>query len=608
MKRVWLGAWLAFSLAACGGGDVDLDAGDGALPEDGRDGGDGLADDGGPETDDAGPAADDGDPDSDDGDPGTDDGGPGTDEGGPVEDGTLAHPILIPVSGERTYYTDARDTTQAVSDVLDSYPPNQLDESGPEFIYYFVLARTTRVTAWLGAEPAGVDVDLHLCRSLEPVDLVARGNLEVAGELPPGTYFLVADTYVENGTPLPGPYSLHFLAQVEHAGTLEDPIPLDQGEDEPVPVPFVFVDARDTSAASSDRFDSYPPNSLDESGPEYVYAFRVAEPVRVTVEIEAPEPDGVDIDVHLLSSLDPLVLVARGHHDLYAELPPGKYWAILDSYAGLSGPYTLDLSLRPLVAPPEQKFNEWVLRAVEWVDANYGRLGYDSAVLTHDVPYGASGWITATKPPRTMCVAAVMEIILIAMQLYAAETGDSSVYAYLPESSFESLSPGALRAHLWVNFDINAEGSGHALRHFGMGMTVPFESLEPGSFINLNRTTGTGHAVVFLAFIDIDGAEYATWNDRVVGFKYYSSQGGYDTGGMDYRYAVFSEHGSPPMPYLRDLNVIYSTDQLYLNTGVLYHPDYWLPTHYVMGGRRAAGPDSVFDAKRFDGRTADDPP
>jgi hypothetical protein len=593
-------AWLGLGLLGCGSGVVDRP--DAQEPD-----GQAEEDDGGPLEDDGGPLEDDGGAPEDDAGSTGDDESSG-DDGSPVGQGTLADPILIPIEPERTYYTDSRDTTQAVSAVLDSYPPHTLDESGPEFIYRFELVRPTRVRAWLAPEPAGVDIDLHLCRSLEPVELIARGDLAVDGSLEPGTYFLVADTYVSAGTPRPGPYALFFLAAVEHAGTPEDPIPIFEGEDDPVPVPYVFVDSRDTSTATSDRFDSYPPNTLDESGPEFVYAFRVDEPVRVSVEIAAPEPSGVDVDVHLLSSLDPLVLVARGHHDLVAELAPGKYWAVLDSFAGLAGPYTLDLTLRPLEAPPAQKFNDWVLRAVDWLDENHGRRGYDSAVLTHDVPYGDDGWITATKPPRTMCVAAVMEVILVAMQLYAAETGDASAYAFLPERSFESLAAGALKAHLWVNHEINAGGTGDALRHFGMGMTVPFESLEPGAFINLNRTSGTGHAVVFLAFIDLQGNESPTWHERVVGFKYFSSQGGYDTGGLDYRYAVFSEYGSPPMPYLRDLNVIYSRDQKYLNTGVLYHPDVWLPTHYAMGARRSAAPDSVFDPVYFDPHTADDPP
>jgi hypothetical protein len=135
---------------------------------------------------------------------------------------------------------------------------------------------------------------------------------------------------------------------------------------------------------------------------------------------------------------------------------------------------------------------------------------------------------------------------------------------------------------------------------------VPFESLIPGSFINLNRTSGTGHAVIFLGFIDAQGNVYETWNPDVIGFKYYSSQGGYDvgSGGMDYRYAVFYDYGAPSMPYLRDLNVIYSTDQTYLNTGVMYMPEQWFDTARTLRGSKNGVHDvSVFDPVYFDGVT-----
>jgi hypothetical protein len=212
-----------------------------------------------------------------------------------------------------------------------------------------------------------------------------------------------------------------------------------------------------------------------------------------------------------------------------------------------------------------------------------------------------------------MCVAAVMEVILTAMQIYAQQTGDQTVFDFLPQKSYETLRSSHLKAHLWVNYQINAGGSADAVRHFGMGMTVPFKELTPGSLVNLNRTTKTGHAVIFLAFIDIDGKESSSWHPGVVGFKYFSSQGGYATGsgGLDYRYAVFSQYGSPTMPYKRDLNVILSEDQRYLNTGIIYAPSRWLRTSWSSPAGSASMPPrpeviSRFDARYFHPITADD--
>lgn len=378
----------------------------------------------------------------------------------------------------------------------------------------------------------------------------------------------------------------------------------------------LFVDGRDTRQAPSDAFDRYPPNTLDESGPEFVYRFCLSAPARFAADIVAPEPDGVDVDVHLLSSLDPIALIDRGNFGVYAELDPGSYFLVLDTYVSggtpKPGAYRLNVTVRPLELRDSEIFNSYVLRAVAYLDQNYGRLGYDSAVLTHDIAYGPFGVISATAPPRTMCVAAVMEVMLTAYQIYADETGDGSVWEFLPIRSYRSLGQNDLKAHIWVNPDLDAGGTADALRHFGMGMTVPFEQLIPGSFVNLNRTNGTGHAVVFLSFIDIQGNESPTWHENVVGFKYFSSQGGYDAGagGLDYRYAVFDEFGTPTMPYKRDVGIIHSADQRYLNTGVLYRPELWLRSTYSTRALLLADtpqPEvSAFDPVRFDGVTVDD--
>ncbi len=44
-----------------------------------------------------------------------------------------------------------------------------------------------------------------------------------------------------------------------------------------------------------------------------------------------------------------------------------------------------------------------------------------------------------------MCVAAVMEVILVAMQLYEQDTGDSTVWDYLPMRSSSIWAPATSR-------------------------------------------------------------------------------------------------------------------------------------------------------------------
>lgn len=277
-----------------------------------------------------------------------------------------------------------------------------------------------------------------------------------------------------------------------------------------------------------------------------------------------------------------------------AALPPAPVKTVVAQFREDSPP------------PAELYFSSYVLKAVDYLYANYGLLGYDiNSILTHDIKYHTFGVIAARRPPLTMCVAAQMEVILTAYEIYAKETGDYSVYDYLPKRSFEDLDISAIKGHIWVNPKFNANGTADALINFGMGERTVFEKLKPGSFVNINRTTRTGHAVTFIGFINIWGVIQPEYNDTVVGFKYFSSQGtaAAGSGGFDYRNAVFSKFGCPDLLEKRDCNVIYSTDQKMLNTGTMTSPKYW--THITPAADPSAG-ESVFDSNRFNGITTYD--
>jgi hypothetical protein len=274
----------------------------------------------------------------------------------------------------------------------------------------------------------------------------------------------------------------------------------------------------------------------------------------------------------------------------------------------------LPLALPPAAAvpmradpqPQEKYFNAYILKAVDYLYKNYGLLGYDiSSILTHDIVYNTFGVITARHAPLTMCVAAQMEIILTAYEIYARETGDLSVYYYLPKRSFEGLDVTDLKGHIWVNPAFNANGTADALINFGMGERRTFENLKPGDFVNINRTTRTGHAVTFISYINKTGKVLPKYDASVVGFKYFSSQGrlAAGEGGLDYRYAVFSKFGCPEMPYKRDCEVIYSADQKMLNTGTMLSPAFW--THITPQPGAPAGP-TVLNRSFFNGITTDD--
>ncbi len=255
----------------------------------------------------------------------------------------------------------------------------------------------------------------------------------------------------------------------------------------------------------------------------------------------------------------------------------------------------------------DRYFNSYVLKAIDYLYSNYGKLGYDiNSILTHDIAYHTFGVIPARHAPLTMCVAAQMEIILTAFELYARETGDYAVYNYLPKRSFEGLSVTDLKGHIWVNHAFKADGTADALINFGMGERRAFEELNPGDFVNINRTTKTGHAVTFLGYINSTGKIQPQYNSTVVGFKYFSSQGqaAAGQGGFDYRYAVFSQFGCPAMPYKRDCEVIYSADQRMLNTGTMLSPGSW--TGIMPQASDAPEGETVLNRALFNGITTDD--
>lgn len=284
-----------------------------------------------------------------------------------------------------------------------------------------------------------------------------------------------------------------------------------------------------------------------------------------------------------------------GYDGVGSKLIGGTYWINVIEPAQFEGRY----------------FNEYILKAVDELYAKYRLLGYDiNSVLTHDIQYHTYGTIKATNGPLTMCVAAQMEIILTAYQVYADETGDYQVYDYLPKRSFERLSINDLKGHIWVNHKFNSSGTADALINFGMGERTPFEELTPGSFVNINRSNGTGHAVTFIHYINIKGEPVEKYGPSVVGFKYFSSQGKRNDGGLDYRYAVFKDFGCPEMPYKRDCGVILSNDQNLLNTGRMLNPKNWrrLPTMISddFDQSKEQLPDTVLDKWYFNGLTTDD--
>jgi len=134
------------------------------------------------------------------------------------------------------------------------------------------------------------------------------------------------------------------------------------------------------------------------------------------------------------------------------------------------------------------RFNSYVLRAVDQMYQSYRARGYDiNSYFTHTLDYGQSTKvIRANHPPKTMCVAAVCEVIIEALNLYYTDTSDQSPFKALPASSWNGGKPTDIRPYMFMYEDSGSSGTASALSKFSIGEEIPFQELLPGDFINFD--------------------------------------------------------------------------------------------------------------------------
>jgi hypothetical protein len=116
-----------------------------------------------------------------------------------------------PIPIEAFPFSDVRDTTFAEDQVVDAYAcAPTTDESGPEIWYRVEIPAAGALEASIDDLPGDdLDIDLHLLSELDPASCLARDNLGFSRRVTAGTYYLVADTWVDgSGAARPGPYEL----------------------------------------------------------------------------------------------------------------------------------------------------------------------------------------------------------------------------------------------------------------------------------------------------------------------------------------------------------------------------------------------------------------
>ena len=112
-----------------------------------------------------------------------------------------------------------------------------------------------------------------------------------------------------------------------------------------------------------------------------------------------PEPSGADVDLHLLSALRPQTTITRHDKVIHAELQPGRYWLVVDTYGNANaGAYSLDVMLTPIAIDPAHTFNAYILKAVEVLYRDYRQRGYGAAGWRGDEPSSSHrGWCGCSR-------------------------------------------------------------------------------------------------------------------------------------------------------------------------------------------------------------------
>lgn len=258
----------------------------------------------------------------------------------------------------------------------------------------------------------------------------------------------------------------------------------------------------------------------------------------------------------------------------------------------------------------DASFNDYIIQAVEIIYAARKRGGYDAgATYSQDLDYG-NGKVQAqpkraqTEPPprrRTMCVAAAGEVMIEAINLYVAKTGDRSPYQLLPAGTWNEVSLLSFKPYLFLHDDVRrvykykpgetprgrtkegkltislSRGTGHAMSIFHIGEELPFSALRKGDFMNFNRNGGSGHAAIFISYIDKDNKYTSHYSPDVIGFQYFSAQGRKKPdAGFEYRDTYFSKTSPATTAggHVRD-SAIRSNNLLLLNGGRMWAPPKW---------------------------------
>jgi hypothetical protein len=134
----------------------------------------------------------------------------------------------------------------------------------------------------------------------------------------------------------------NILDDTNPSGTIANPITIDSNE-------FPYVHKGNTRDVVGMNFDSYSAAPLvSQVGPDVVYELRMRSPGTVSMIVTDIKHEGIDNDIHLLTTLDRndagmvgTGCIERADNTLTTQLDEGLYYIVIDSAHDLPGEYTL---------------------------------------------------------------------------------------------------------------------------------------------------------------------------------------------------------------------------------------------------------------------------
>jgi hypothetical protein len=106
-------------------------------------------------------------------------------------------------------FVHSDDTAASTTREFDLYNCSSADESGPEVVYFLTVDHSGTLSVEVDdVDGDDIDVDVHLLDADDSNACLDRAHISFSISIGPGRYYIIADTYVEGGQELSGPYTL----------------------------------------------------------------------------------------------------------------------------------------------------------------------------------------------------------------------------------------------------------------------------------------------------------------------------------------------------------------------------------------------------------------